>query len=275
MKLKKLFNKKLLGVVLSLTLGISAVGCSTKSNVSSKNDKTIAVGAMQVPGTELFEHLKSEVEKEGYELEIVTFNDYTTPNTALADSEIDANLFQHRPYLNESIEKQGYDLTDVVRLYEVPLQAYSNKIKSFDELKSGDKFAIPNDPTNGSRALKILEDEGVIKLKEGVELSSAKDIIENKRNIEFIEADASQLPSLLQDVDAAFINGNFAAAAGLDANKQSIYSPEIDGTYENVLACRTEDLNSEKIEILKKILTSDESRSFLKEHYKGIIIPTF
>lgn len=275
MKLKKVLSKKLLGIALCLTLGTSIVGCSSGSDAALKNDNKIVVGAMQVPGGELFEHLKSDIEKEGYELEIVIFNDYNTPNVALAEGELDANLFQHKPFLNETIEKQGFDLSPVVDLYEVPLQAYSNKIKSFDELKSNDKFALPNDPTNGSRALKILEEERIIKLKEGVSLPSVKDITENPNNIEFIETEANQLPSLLPDVEAAFINGNFAAAAGLDANKQSIYSPEIDGTYVNILACRTEDLESEKIQVLKKVLLSDESRTFLEEYYKGIIIPVF
>lgn len=230
---------------------------------------------MQVPGGELFKYLKSDVEKEGYELEIVIFNDYNTPNVALEEGELDANLFQHKPFLNETIEKQGFDLSSVADLYEVPLQAYSNTIKSFDELKSNDKFALPNDPTNGSRALKVLEEEGIIELKEGVSLPSIKDISKNPKNIDFIEAEANQLPSLLPDVTAAFINGNFASAAGLDANKQSIYSPKIDGTYVNVLACKTEDIENEKIQVLKKVLLSDKSRTFLEDYYKGIIIPVF
>ncbi len=275
MKLKKVLSKKLLSITLCLALGTSIVGCSLGSDATSKDDKKIVVGAMQVPGGELFEHLKSDIEKEGYELEIVIFNDYNTPNVALAEGELDVNLFQHKPFLNETIEKQGFDLSSVADLYEVPLQAYSNTIESFDELKSNDKFALPNDPTNGSRALKILEEEGIIKLKEGVSLPSVKDIAENPKNIDFIEAEANQLPSLLPDVTAAFINGNFAAAAGLDANKQSIYSPKIDGTYVNVLACKTEDIENEKIQVLKKVLLSDKSRTFLEDYYKGIIIPVF
>ena len=272
---KKSLLKKILGFTLSISLGVFSIGCSSTSNTSEENNKKIVVGAMQVPGGELLNHLKSDIEKEGYELEVVIFNDYNTPNTALAEGDIDANLFQHKPFLNECIEKQNFDLTPVVDLYEVPLQAYSNKIKSFDDLKSGSKFALPNDPTNGSRALKMLENEGIIKIKEGVSLPSAKDIVENPKNIEFIEAEANQLPSLLPDVDAAFINGNFAVAAGLDASKQSIYAPETDNTYVNILACRTEDKNSEKIQVLKKVLSSDKSREFIQENYKGIIIPVF
>lgn len=275
MKLKKLLNKKILGTVLSLSLGLSFVGCSSTENSEIEESKKIIVGAMQVPGAELFEHLKSDIEKEGFELEIVVFNDYNTPNVALAEKELDANLFQHKPFLNESIEKQGFDLKAVADLYEVPLLAYSNKIKSFDELKQGSKFALPNDPTNGSRALKTLEEEGFITLKDGVELPSIKDIDKNIKGLEFIEAEANQLPALLPDVDGAFINGNFAVAAGLDATKQSIYTPNTDGTYVNVLACRSEDANSDKITVLKKVLTSDKSRNFLNEKYKGVIIPSF
>jgi YaeC family lipoprotein len=268
MKLKTLSN-----LLLCIVLGASLVGCSTSSKGKDEN-KTIIVGATQVPGGDLLEYLKPEVEKEGYKLEVKIFNDYITPNTALAEGDIDANLFQHKPFLNETIEKTGYDLTDVVGLYESPLIVYSYKIKSLDELKAGDKLAISNDPTNGSRALIYLQDEGIVKLKD-VDLPSVNDILENPKNLEFVETEAAQLPSLLPDVSAAFINGNFAIAAGLDANKNGIYTPNIDGTYVNVVACRAEDKNNEKIKVLKKVLTTDKSRDFLDENFKGAIIPSF
>lgn len=269
MKLKKLLN---LGLCLALSASI--IGC-TKSDGSAKDDKKIIVGATQVPGGDLLEYLKPLVKEEGYDLEVKIFTDYNTPNTALAEGSIDANLFQHKPFLQNVVEKQGYDLIPAVELYESPLLVYSYKIKSLDELKSNDKFLVPDDPTNGSRALEYLQEEGLIKLDESVDLPGVKNIIENTKNIEFIEADAAQLPSMLPDVTAAFINGNYAISANLDATKDSIYTPNIDGTYANILACRAEDKNSEKIEVLKKVLTSNESKDFLLENFKGIIIPVF
>lgn len=265
-------SKKLLSILLCLVTILSlTVGCS-----SNKDDKVIRVGATQVPGGDLFEYLKDDVKDEGYDLEITIFDDYNLPNEALDNGEIDANLFQHEPYLNKAIEEKGYDLSPVVGLYESPLFVYSYKIKSIDELKSGDKFALPDDPTNGSRALQYLQDElNLIKLKDGVDNPSVKDIVENPKNIEFIEANAAQLPSLLNDVTCAFINGNYAVAANLDANKDSIYCPKIDGTYTNILVSRTEDKDSEKIQVLKKVLTSEKSKKFLEENYKGVIVPVF
>lgn len=265
-------SKKLLSILLCLVTVLSlTVGCS-----SNKDDKVIRVGATQVPGGDLFEYLKYDVKAEGYDLEITIFDDYNLPNEALDNGEIDANLFQHEPYLNKAIEEKGYKLSPVVGLYESPLFVYSYKIKSIDELKSGDKFALPDDPTNGSRALKYLQDElNLIKLKDGVDNPSVKDIVENPKNIEFIEANAAQLPSLLNDVTCAFINGNYAVAANLDANKDSIYCPKIDGTYTNILVSRTEDKDSEKIQVLKKVLTSEKSKKFLEENYKGVIVPVF
>lgn len=265
-------SKKLLSILLCLVTVLSlTVGCS-----SSKEDKVIRVGATQVPGGDLFEYLQDDIKAEGYDLEITIFDDYNLPNEALDNGEIDANLFQHEPYLNKAIEEKGYELSPVVGLYESPLFVYSYKIDSLDELKAGDKFAVPDDPTNGSRALQYLQDElQLIKLKEGVDNPSVKDIVENPKNIEFIEANAAQLPSLLTDVTCAFINGNYAVAANLDANKDSIYCPKIDGTYTNILVSRTEDKDSEKIEVLKKVLTSEKSKKFLEENYKGVIVPVF
>lgn len=267
--------KRITTLLLSLVIGSSLAGCSNTSADKEKEiDKTIVFGATQVPGGDLLEYLKPEFEKEGYKLEVTIFNDYNTPNTALEEGSIDANLFQHRPFLEEVVEKTGYKLTDLVGLYESPLLAYSYKIKSLDDLKSKDKVAVPNDPTNGSRALLYLQDEGIIKLKDA-EFPGIKDIQENPKNLDFIEAEATQLPSLLPDVTCAFINGNFAVAAKLDATKYSIYTPHIDGTYENIVAVREEDKNNEKSAVIKKILTSDTCKTFLNEHFKGIIIPTF
>ena len=151
-------SRKILSILLCLLAVLSfTVGCSK----SDAEDKVIKVGATQVPGGDLFEYLKDDIKKEGYDLEITIFDDYNLPNEALDNGEIDANLFQHKPYLDKAISEKGYKLSPVVGLYESPLYVYSYKIKSIDDLKAGDKFALPDDPTNGSRALKYLQENGI------------------------------------------------------------------------------------------------------------------
>ena len=181
------------------------------------------------------------------------------PNTALNDGELDANLFQHKPFLEKTNEEKGYDLVAVEPLYVCPITLYSDKRDSLEDLQDGDTIALTNDPSNESRSLRLLESAGLIKIKEG-ELVTPNDIIENPKNLKFVEAEASLLPSILKDVEAAFINTNFAVAAGINAN---------------IIASRKGDEESEKIQVLKKALTSDEARDFINNEYKGTIIPIF
>ena len=261
--------KKLLGLVLSGVLIISSVGCSS-SKEQSKDDKKIVVGCNLVPGEELLKAVKPLIEAEGYELEVKVFNDYVLPNTALNDGELDANLFQYKPFL----EEKGYDLVAVEPLYVCPITLYSDKRDSLEDLQDGDTIALTNDPSNESRSLRLLESAGLIKIKEG-ELVTPNDIIENPKNLKFVEAEASLLPSILKDVEAAFINTNFAVAAGINANEQGILIAPTDNTYANIIASRKGDEESEKIQVLKKALTSDEARDFINNEYKGTIIPIF
>ena len=257
--------KKLIGLVLSGVLIVSSVGCSS-SNESSKNDKKIVVGCNLVPGEELLKAVKPLIEAEGYELEVKVFNDYVLPNTALNDGELDANLFQHKPFLEKTNEEKGYDLVAVEPLYVCPITLYSDKRDSLEDLQDGDTIALTNDPSNESRSLRLLESAGLIKIKEG-ELVTP--------NLRFVEAEASLLPSILKDVEAAFINTNFAVAAGINANEQGILIAPTDNTYANIIASRKGDEESEKIQVLKKALTSDEARDFINNEYKGTIIPIF
>lgn len=265
--------KKLLGLVLSGVLIISSVGCSS-SKEQSKDDKKIVVGCNLVPGEELLKAVKPLIEAEGYKLEVKVFNDYVLPNTALNDGELDANLFQHKPFLEKTNEEKGYDLVAVEPLYVCPITLYSDKRDSLEDLQDGDTIALTNDPSNESRSLRLLESAGLIKIKEG-ELVTPNDIIENPKNLKFVEAEASLLPSILKDVEAAFINTNFAVAAGINANEQGILIAPTDNTYANIIASRKGDEESEKIQVLKKALTSDEARDFINNEYKGTIIPIF
>ncbi len=270
MRLNKLSSLILIGA-----LALTSVGCTSNAAANNdKDDKKIVVGCNLIPGGELLEAVKPLVEKEGYELEIQVFNDYVLPNTALNDGELDANLFQHIPFLEKTNEEKGYDIVPVVALYGCPITLYSETRDTLEDLQNGDTIALTNDPSNESRSLRLLEKQGLIKLKDG-ELVTPKDIVENPKNLKFIEVEPSLLPNTLKDVEAAFINTNYAVAAGLNANEQGILVAPLDKTYNNVVACRKGDENSEKLKVLKKVLTSDEARDFINNKYKGTVIPAF
>lgn len=270
--------KKILSGILSISLAVALVGCGAAKDAStaesSSDKKTIKVGATPVPHKEILEKVKPILEKDGYKLEIVEFTDYVTPNTALQEGEIDANFFQHEPYLNKFNEEKHTELDYTVKVHLEPMGVYSKKIKKLDELKDGAVIAIPNDPTNGGRALRVLEKEGVIKLKSG-ELISKLDITENPKKLDIKELDAPQLPRVLEDVDAAVINTNYAIPANLNPLKDAIAIESKDSPYANVLAVRKKDKDKPYIQVLSKALTSPEIKKFIEDNYKGSIIPSF
>ena len=273
--------KKILGLGLSAFILVSVVGCSlgedknTSEDVTnSSEDKKIVVGASATPHAEILEEIKPLLKDKGYELDIKVFDDYVLPNTALDEGSLDANYFQHVPYLEETVDKKGYKLTYTKKIHLEPMGVYSKKIKNLDELSNGAKIAIPNDPTNGSRAIKLLADNGLIKV-EDKEILTVKDLTENTKNIEIIEVDAPQLPTMLLDVDAAIINTNYALSANLNPTKDAIAIESVDSPYSNILACREENKDSEKIKVLTEALTSEKVKEFIKEKYQGSIIPSF
>lgn len=273
--------KKILGLGLSAFILVSVVGCSlgedknTSEDVTnSSEDKKIVVGASATPHAEILEEIKPLLKDKGYELDIKVFDDYVLPNTALDEGSLDANYFQHVPYLEETVDKKGYKLTYTKKIHLEPMGVYSKKIKNLDELSNGAKIAIPNDPTNGSRAIKLLADNGLIKV-EDKEILTVKDLTENTKNIEIIEVDAPQLPTILLDVDAAVINTNYALSANLNPTKDAIAIESVDSPYSNILACREENKDSEKIKVLTEALTSEKVKEFIKEKYQGSIIPSF
>lgn len=261
--------KKLLTLALSSVILVSNVGCS-----SSKEDNTIIIGASSTPHAEILEVIKPQLEKEGYELEIKVFDDYVLPNTALEEGSIDANYFQHVPYLEETVASTGYKLTYTEKIHLEPMGLYSNSIKSIDKIKDGATIAIPNDPTNGARALKLLAKEGLIEVKAG-ELIGAKDITKNTKNIKIEELSAEQLTSVLKDVDAAVINTNYALSANLNPTKDAIVIESKDSPYSNILAVKEDNKDSEKTKAISKALTSQEVKKFIETEYKGSIIPSF
>jgi len=265
--------KKILSVLLSIVVIFALSGCGAKKEVAVADKKIITVGASPIPHKEILEVVKPILAKEGYTLKIVEFTDYVTPNTALAEKQLDANFFQHVPYLTEFSKEKGLDLTWTVKVHIEPMALYSNKYKKLSDIKDGAKIAIPNDPTNGARALRVLEKAGLIKLKSG-DLISKLDITSNPKNLKITELDAPQLPRILKDLDAAVINSNYAMEANLKLTDALAVEAK-DSPYANVLAVRTEDKNKPYIKALSKALTSPEVKKFILEKYKGAVIPAF
>lgn len=270
MKKKLLISSILIG---ALSLGL--VGCGGNSK---NNDKTITIGVSPVPHKEIVEQIKPKLEEKGYKVNIKEFTDYVTPNKALSEGSLDANYFQHIPYLNEQNKKENLGLTYTKRIHLEPLGLYSKSIKDISKIKNGATIVIPNDPSNEARALKLLEANGIIKVKEG-ELVTTKDITENKKNIKFKEVEAASIPRTLDDVDAAIINGNYAIDAGFSVKKDALIKEDknskVAEPYANILAVKEKDKESQKIKDLTEVLTSDEVKNFINDKYNGAVIPVF
>lgn len=276
--------KKVFALIAALAFSALALaGCGGQQGASSgassaaSGAKTLKVGATAVPHAEILEAAKPLLEKEGITLEIVEFNDYVQPNLALNDKELDANFFQHEPYLKNFMdEHKDVKLKNAAGIHIEPMGVYSKKITKLDELKDGATIAIPNDPTNGGRSLLLLEKAGIIKLKEGVgEKATVGDIAENKKNIKFQEVEAAQVPRTLDDVDAAVINSNFAMQVNLDPTKDAMFIEDSTSPYVNIIAVREGDENRPEIQALIKVLHSDEIKQFITEKYKGAVVPAF
>lgn len=263
-----------------LILSLALVGCSPKE--TSNNDETkgdevvIKVGATPVPHSEILNIIKPKLKEKGIELEIIEFTDYVQPNLALDAKEIDANFFQHEPYMESFASERNIELFSAAKIHIEPLGLYSKKIESIDDLKDGAVISIPNDPTNEGRALILLESKGYIKLKEdaGLEATDA-DIDSNPKNLVFKPIDAAQLPRTLKDVDAAIINTNYALEAGLNPSTDPLIIEGSESPYANILTIRPEDKDNENIKALIEALQSVEVKEFIEEQYKGAIVPAF
>ena len=236
----------------------------------------IVIGATPVPHAEILEVAKASLEAQGYELEIKVFNDYVLPNKALADKDLDANFMQHEPYLREFNAMNGTRLEPVFGVHLEPMGAYSKSIKSLAELKDGDKIAIPNDPTNESRALDLLAKNGLIELDTKVKLRTPMDITKNPKNLKFVELEGATLPRALDEVSLAVINSNFALTANLNPKSDSIISEDgINNPYSNIVVVRADEVYGKKANALKNAILSDEVKKFINEKYKGAVIPSF
>lgn len=245
-----------------------------------KELKKIVVGASITPHAEILEVAKGVLAKKGYELDIIEFNDYVQPNLALDFGDLDANFFQHQPYLDEFNVERKLDLVSVAIVHYEPFGVYPGKTKTIEELEDGAQIAVPNDGTNEARALLLLEAQGLIKLADGIGMNATViDIVENPKNLEIHEIEAAQLARSLQDVDLAVINGNFAIQAGLNVSKDAIVVEDKDSiaaeTYGNVIAIRKGDEDREEIKALVEAVTSEEVREYIESTYEGAVVPKF
>ena len=238
-------------------------------------NKTITIGVTPFPHKDIMLVVKDLLAKDGYDLVIKEFTDYVQPNMALAEKSLDANFFQHIPYLDNMNKEKDLKLTWVAKVHIEPLGLYSHKIKSLDELKDGDSLSVPSDPTNCARALRLLEANGLIKIKDG-ELVTAKDITDNPKNLKIMEIEAAQLPRTLDDVAASVINTNFAGEAGLIPSKDAIIMEGKDSPYANIIAVREADKDSAAIKALAKAANSPEVKAYIvKELEPKGIVPAF
>jgi D-methionine transport system substrate-binding protein len=267
--------KKVISVLLASVLGVALLtGCAAKGT----DAKTIVVGASPTPHAEILKVAGEVLAEEGYTLEVKEFTDYVQPNLTLENKELDANYFQHLPYLEDFNKKNNTKLVSAGAIHYEPLGLYPGKIKTLDAITDGATIAIPNDTTNEARALLLLETIGLIKVNPNAGLEATpKDIIENPKNLQFKELEAAQLGRSLQDVDLAVINGNYAIEAGLNVGSDAIAKEEKNSlaaqTYANIVAVRAGDEKSDKTVALMKALQSDKVKKYIEDTYKGAVVP--
>ena len=266
-------KKRLIGILLTATLTVGLLaGCGAK-----KEDKTIKIGACVTPHAEVLAEIKDNLAEKGYELEVVEYNDYVLPNTALEDGELDANYFQHQPYLDDFNAENGTHIVGVADVHFEPMSVYAGKSTSLENVADGATVAVPNDTTNEARALLLLEAQGLITLKEdaGVK-ATVLDITENPHNLEIKELEAAQVAKSIQDVDFAVINGNYAIEAGLTEPLAVEASDSLAAeTYANIIAVREGDEDTEKTKALVEAVLSDEVRDYINDNYQGAVVPVF
>ena len=274
-------KKKILALALAGVLVVGALtGCgSSKSESSEKktDDKKITVAASATPHAEILEEAKTLLKDKGYELEVKVFDDYVQPNNVVESGEFDANYFQHVPYLEQFNEEKGTHLVVAGKIHYEPFGIYPGTKKDLKDIAKGDKIAVPNDTTNEARALLLLQDNGIIKLKDGAGIkATVNDIEENPNNIEIVELEAAQVPRVVNEVAYVVLNGNYALEANYTVKKDALAYEKSDSeaskTYVNVIAVKEGNEYSEKIKALVDVLKSDSIKKFINEKYDGAVI---
>lgn len=280
----KLTNKRYLSSLIVLaSLSLVLAGCgSTATTPKAATDTpakiVLKVGASPIPHSEILEFIKPELAKEGVELKIVSYTDYVRPNLDLDTGDIDANFFQHTPYLDSFNKDHKLSLVSITNVHIEPMGFYSKKISKLDELKNGDTIAIPNDPSNSGRALALLAKAGLIQLKDGAGIKgTVQDIVGNPKSLKISTIDAPQLPRVLQDpkIAGAVINTNYALEGGLNPTKDSLLTEDKDSPYANILVVKDSRKNDPALQKLAKALTSPAVKQFIEDKYKGAIVPAF
>lgn len=278
MQLKRLFAA--LAVSGGLVFTLAGCGDKAPAEKTAAPAQTAAVelkiGVSPVPHADIINFVAPTLEKEGVKVKVIEFNDYVQPNLALSEKELDANFFQHKPYLDTFSKEHKLNLAVLAAVHLEPMGVYSKSIKNVADLPDGAKIAVPNDPTNGGRALKVLETAGILKVRpEAGILASPADIVDNPKHVKIVEVEAAQLPRALDDVDAAVINSNYALAAKLNPTKDAIAIESKDSPYANVVVVRAGDENRPELQKLKNALLTPEVKKFLEEKYQGAVVPAF
>lgn len=300
--------KKLISATLAASLALSLAACgssastdsaaasseaaSTESTAASSEaaestaetselaGTTLKVAASPTPHAEILNVAKEILAEQGIDLEVVEFSDYVQPNLVTESGEVDANYFQHKPYLDNFNKEKGTHLVSVEGIHFEPFGLYPGKTKELKDLQDGATVAVPNDATNEARALLLLQDAGLIKLKDPKDINATpKDITSNPKNLKFKELEAAVVPTVIKDVDIAALNGNYAIEAGFDPTKDTLATEKADGlaakTYQNILVVKEGNENTAKTKELKKALKSDEVRDYINKNYKGAVVPVF
>ena len=272
--------RKFLALAATVILGgaLLIAGCGNDNNkqAASNSKQVLKIGATAVPHAEILEQVKPILAKDNIDLQITEFTDYNTPNLALGDKEIDANFFQHVPYMDEFAKAHNLPLVSVGGVHLEPMGLYSRQIKDLKDLPKGAKIAIPNDPTNGGRALILMAKAGIITLKDNNDIkATVQDVVANPKNIQFQEVEAAQLPRVLDDVDAAVINTNYAMQAGFVPASDALIIEDSTSPYVNIVAVREGDQEKPAIQKLMKALKSEAVKKFIEEKYKGAVVPAF
>lgn len=274
--------KKLVSLLLAVSLVAGVItGCggnSDKKSSDSKEDKKITVAASQTPHAEILEEAKKILEDKGWDLEVTVFNDYVQPNNVVESGEFDANYMQHIPYLESFNEENGTHIVDAGKIHYEPFGIYGGTKKSLKEVAKGDTIAVPNDTTNEARALLLLQDNGLLKLKEGAGLEATiNDISENPYEIDFKELEAAQVSKVKDEVAYVVLNGNYALEAGFSVSKDALAYEKSDSeaakTYVNIIGVKEGNEDSEGIKALVEVLKSDEIKDFIDSKYDGAVIP--
>ncbi len=268
--------KRILAAGAAAVLAVGLTACGGKENKA--DDKTITVAASPTPHAEILEASKDLLKEKGYTLEIKEFDDYPQQNVVVDEGEFDANYFQHQPYLDNFNEEKGSDLVSAAKIHYEPLGIYPGASEDLENIKDGAKIAVPNDATNEARALLLLEENGIITLKEDAGLNATKkDVEKNPHNIEIVELDAAQIARVVEELDFVILNGNYALDAGFNVQTDAIAKEEADSeatqTYANIIAVKKENKDSEKIKALVEVLQSEEIGKFITDTYEGAVVP--